>query len=161
MPTRKRFIPVIIRKLRERSTEDVMKDLGVSVDDQVREGQDATAGRVDHAETFDAVPDIVQRPQRMESPVQNADVLDTRLATRLDPLLDVRILVGDRSHAGGGAGKKYQTRGGKGGLGKILRTWRRKCVFLLPQIDSQPADPVVDIEIPLPTRFHFYHRFPP
>ena len=107
-----------------------MEDLGVSVDDQVREGQDPTAGRVDHAETLDAVLDIVQRPQRMESPVQSADVLDTRLATRCIPLLDLHILVGDGSHAGGGAGKKYQTRGGKGDLGKILRTWRRKCVFL-------------------------------
>ncbi len=62
----------------------------------------------------------------MESPVQNADVCDTRLASCRGPLLDFRIIVGDGSHAGGGAGKKNQTRGGKGGLGEVLRTWRRK-----------------------------------
>ena len=93
--------------------------------------------------------------------MQTTDVLDARLAARLDPLLDLRIIVGDRSHAGGGAGKKNQTRGGEGGLGQILRPWRRKRVFLLPQIDSQPADPVVDVKIPLPTRVQFNHRFPP
>ena len=122
VPARKRLIPAIFCKLREGSAEDVMKDLGVSVDDQVREGQDPAAGRVDHAETFDAVPDVVQRPQRMEAPVQNPDVCDTRLASCRGPLLDLRFLVGDRSHAGGGAGQKNQTRGGKGGLGKILHT---------------------------------------
>ena len=84
--------------------------------------------------------------------MQRTDVQDTRLATRLDPRLDLRILVGDRSRASGRAGKKGQTRGGKGDLGNILRTWRRNCVFLLPQIDSQPTDPIVDIKTPLPTR---------